>query len=265
MKAKKQELKLIEVNGEELTTTSLVIAEEFGRRHQHVIRSLKRLEERKKISPLAGLSFLFKDTQNREKEAYRLGERDFLIAMPFIGGAKAEDGQVILVDAFLKMRKELSRIQKTVFSNQSDPEWIKIREEGKVERREETDAIKLLEQYADRQGGVKVDKHGNLQPEGRNLYAGYSRMVNKLLFFVVKKYKNLRDVLSRRELTILQVADEIIQRTILEGVQTEMEYHQVYYCAKARIEAYAVMTGRPMPLDSEMHLLPPPGVKTFIQ
>ncbi|MGH8709745.1 MAG: Rha family transcriptional regulator [Burkholderiales bacterium] len=55
MKSKKQELKLIEVHGEELTTTSLIVAEEFGRRHDNVMRSIDRLLENGTISrPTSG-------------------------------------------------------------------------------------------------------------------------------------------------------------------------------------------------------------------
>ncbi|MEQ1766125.1 MAG: hypothetical protein ABL859_01735, partial [Methylotenera sp.] len=50
-------------------------------------------------------SFTYFDTQNREQTAYELSERDFLVAMPFIGGEKSEDGQVSLVDEFLRLHK----------------------------------------------------------------------------------------------------------------------------------------------------------------
>lgn len=48
------------------------------------------------------------DIQGKTQKMYVLDERSFLIAMPFIGGKKSEDGQVLLVDEFLRIRKLLS-------------------------------------------------------------------------------------------------------------------------------------------------------------
>lgn len=46
-------LKLVEVHGQKLTTTSLVIAELFGRPHKSVLRSLDKLKDRLKFVPIS--------------------------------------------------------------------------------------------------------------------------------------------------------------------------------------------------------------------
>ncbi|MBL1262062.1 Rha family transcriptional regulator [Candidatus Methylomicrobium oryzae] len=79
----KTQLRLVEVHGEKLTTTSLVIAEQFGRSHKNVLRSLDKLKDRLKFVPIS-----YSDKYGREQKMYQLDERSFLIAMPFIGGKK---------------------------------------------------------------------------------------------------------------------------------------------------------------------------------
>lgn len=94
---------LIEIVNSEPMTTSLVIAEQFGRAHKNVIADIKRLIDNDTISQL---DFKPRDYGSRGKKypMYELTERGFLIAMPFIGGDKAEEGQARLVDAFLSSR-----------------------------------------------------------------------------------------------------------------------------------------------------------------
>ncbi|WKJ91357.1 Rha family transcriptional regulator [Methylomonas montana] len=92
-------LKLVEVHGQKLTTTSLVIAELFGRPHKSVLRSLDKLKDRLKFVPIS-----YNDAYGREQKMYQLDERSFLIAMPFIGGKKSVDGQVALVDEFIRLK-----------------------------------------------------------------------------------------------------------------------------------------------------------------
>ena len=100
----KTELKLVEVHGQQLTTTSLIIAELFDRPHGKVLRKLEELasKDRIKIS-----SIFYKDSYSRNQKLLILNERSFLIAMPFIGGNKSEEGQVKLVDEFLRIQKLL--------------------------------------------------------------------------------------------------------------------------------------------------------------
>ncbi|AMK75393.1 MULTISPECIES: Rha family transcriptional regulator [Methylomonas] len=93
-------LKLVEVHGQKLTTTSLVIAELFGRPHKSVLRSLDSLKDRLKFVPIS-----YGDSYGREQKMYQLDERAFLVAMPFIGGNKSVDGQIALVDEFMRLKK----------------------------------------------------------------------------------------------------------------------------------------------------------------
>jgi phage regulator Rha-like protein len=99
----KKDFKLVEVHGQKLTVTSLVVSELFGRPHKNVLRALDGLISRLNIEFRN-----FTDSRGKTQRMAILTERQFLIAMPFIGGTKSFEGQVKLVDEFLRLQKVLS-------------------------------------------------------------------------------------------------------------------------------------------------------------
>lgn len=91
-------------NEGELTVSSLTVANEFGRRHDNVLQAIRKLIKNQRLRLLDFKESSYRNKQGRLMPCYDLTERGFLIAMPFIGGEKAEEGQERLVDAFLAMR-----------------------------------------------------------------------------------------------------------------------------------------------------------------
>ncbi|MGZ8915523.1 MAG: Rha family transcriptional regulator [Methylobacter sp.] len=98
-----QSITLIEANGEKLTTNSIVIAELFGRPHHNVLKKLDRLADKVKFNFIDYI-----DNSGRSQRMCVLDERAFLTVMPFIGGKKSFEGQMRLVDEFLRLRKILN-------------------------------------------------------------------------------------------------------------------------------------------------------------
>ena len=103
-----------------LWTDSLIIAEEFGREHKNVLRAIDQLIDDGTIGRLNFEPSSYLNEQNKAQRLIRLDERGFLIAMPFIGGRRARQGQVKLVDAFLSLRQELARQTEIVLANTED-------------------------------------------------------------------------------------------------------------------------------------------------
>ncbi|MFP3706198.1 phage regulatory protein/antirepressor Ant [Paraburkholderia sp. SIMBA_009] len=93
----------------ELTVDSLTIAREFDRNHKDVLRALDSLIA---DGTLNGRNFApveYADAKGEARRMIELTERGALIAMPFIGGRRARDGQVRLVDAFMRLREQATR------------------------------------------------------------------------------------------------------------------------------------------------------------
>ncbi|WP_340619326.1 Rha family transcriptional regulator [Xenorhabdus siamensis] len=118
-------------NGQPVVTTD-VIANEFGRDHKNVLQSVRGLIESSHLGELDFKPSSYISKQNKELPCYELTERGFLIAMPFIGGEKARDGQVRLVDSFIKFREKATKESQIQLE----------RERARVEYRPMTDAIK---------------------------------------------------------------------------------------------------------------------------
>jgi hypothetical protein len=124
-----QDLILRDSKGE-LVVSSLTIAEMFGRNHADVMKSIRSVFKRANVE--ISFSFIINELANNKRDKfYLLNERQFLIAMPFIGGEKSFDGQVALVDEFMRLRaatKTLEQQRRELLLDAPDA-WIKLFDE----------------------------------------------------------------------------------------------------------------------------------------
>lgn len=123
------------VKGEPVVNTN-VIAKEFGREHYRVMASIDALISSGHLGDSDFGATSYTDKSNRQQASYQLTERGFLIAMPFIGGEKARDGQVKLVDSFIYMREVIKR----------DAAIKAQRDVARLEYRPMTDSIKRVKE-----------------------------------------------------------------------------------------------------------------------
>lgn len=100
---------LIKKSGSQPVVTTDVVAIEFGRRHDNVLQNIRGLIKSGHLGLLDFKESSYLNTQNKEQPCFELTERGFLIAMPFIGGDKARDGQVRLVDSFIRFREKAAK------------------------------------------------------------------------------------------------------------------------------------------------------------
>lgn len=129
---------LIKKSGTQPVVTTDVIANEFGRDHFRVMNSIESLIASQHLgaSDFRASSYITK--QKKELPCYELTERGFLIAMPFIGGEKAKDGQVRLVDSFIQFREKAKR----------EEQIQRQRDIARVEYRPMSDALKETREQA---------------------------------------------------------------------------------------------------------------------
>ncbi|HGE9142151.1 TPA: Rha family transcriptional regulator [Yersinia enterocolitica] len=100
---------LIKIANGQPVVSSKVVADEFGREHKNLMQNLRSLIDSGHLGELDFKPSSYTDRQNKNQPCYELTERGFLIAMPFIGGDKARDGQVRLVDSFISYREKAKR------------------------------------------------------------------------------------------------------------------------------------------------------------
>lgn len=214
-----KELALFEKSNR-VVVSSRIIAQNFEKRHDHVLRDI---DELKKDVPNFGEMFFEgqePDSYGRLQKAYYMNRDGFVIlAMGFTGRA-ALAWKVRYIQAFNAMEALLRERQTS--------DWLKTREQGKLIRRDETDAIQALIIMAQEQGSQNSSK----------LYMLYSKLVNK----AVGLDGGMRDRASYKQLMLVALLEDMVSNTILEEVENGTYYKTIYQKCKAKVEQFAELT-----------------------
>lgn len=224
---------LVSLKNNEPITTSKIIADGVGNKHKNVMELIQRHEER--IKKLRGiLPFETEKTNSgkrgRPSQFYILNEiqTTFLISL-MDNSEKVLNFKEALVIEFYRMR---SYIQQQRIEKESE-EYKRIRSQSKIGRLQETDVIKIFVEYATKQGSKSTNMY----------YMHISKMENSAFFILKEKYKNVREILNITQLSKIIVADMIIRQALIEGMDKEMNYKDIFYMAKERVVALSNSLG----------------------
>ena len=189
---------LIIQHGEKLYTTSLIIAEQFGRRHDNVLATIDKLIKSQDFNALKFKEVEYKDSKGESRRMYELDERTALKVMPFIGGRNSRIGQDRLVDGFMEARAEIERLR----SMRQSTDWQKIRYDTK-------EAFKLV--------ALVLDETRKLQGKDTKPYhyMNEAKMMNAVL---TGEYKGIdRDLLTEIQLNLLDKIQAENSRLLIQG------------------------------------------------
>ena len=235
----------IKQKGDVLVTTSIDVAEKFGKQHAHVLRDIRKLcedstsqpDEPQSRSGLGGIGApkiegtyfsltSYHDEQGQSRPMYYITRDGFsLLAMGFTG-KKALAWKVKYISTFSKMESALL--------TRTQPRWIEDRREGKLSRREETDAVSSFIKYAQGQGSTK----------GHFYYKHFTNATYKALFVIADQFPGFfRDLLNTKQLRRLAVAEDLVTEIIIEGMGRGLFYKDIFRVAKKRLEDYAASVG----------------------
>lgn len=204
-------------------TTSRIIAVEFGKRHDNVIKAI---QDTIKSSHVAGSNLLhfkaieYVDTKGRKQFQYEMNEPAFALVVMGFTGENAMRAKMAFIKEFYRMRAELLARSET-------------RKIGKAARVSITDAIN---------GHVSED--GNFK---RFAYSNYTKLVYKrVLGMDVKHAKeergvpdggNLRDFLTIEELDRVQELESKIAGFIEVSDTDGKDDKQIYQMVKNWIDS----------------------------
>lgn len=173
----------------------------------------------------------------RPTESYLLNEDHFILLVLL---AKNTHESVELKIRVAAEFRRLKKVVANIASQQRDPEWMNVRADGKIAYKQKTDVIKQFVDYATSQGSKSASMY----------YSNLAKMENKALFFIEQKYKNLRDILTIKQLMQACTADDVIEKALLDGMDKKLAYKDIYVLAKERVHAFAEVIGK-----SQVHLL----------
>lgn len=222
--------KMIAIENNEPVVSTLVLAEGFGVQHRAILQTIRKYESH--FSDI-GIIDVCASINKRGKQSpfYNLNEEQ----SAFLGTLLKNTDQVVgfkkkLTQEFFKIRKALSALA----SQKQNAEWLEKRSSGKITRREQTDTIKRFIEYAKAQGSQSADMY----------YQNISKMQNQALFLLDQKYPNLRNVLNLNQLSVIECADRVVSKALVDGMERAIHYKDIYKLAKTKIETLAEVIGK---------------------
>lgn len=215
-------MNLVEVNKDEIFCDSLVVSKKFGQKHAYTVRTIKKL-----IEDISDLRVISNHPKVVEEERVYRGTKytAYLMNRPFFSllamrmkGKKAIEWQLKFNNAFYEMEKRILQGQ----VNDSDSSWISSRSQGKIARKEETDAIKIFVEYATAQGSQSAKYY----------YKHITNATYKALGLMAQKDPKLRNSMSIYEVSQLLLAEKLAKDKLIEYMNLGRNYKDIYQSVK---------------------------------
>jgi len=209
---------LVSIKRNDVFTDSLVIAEGTNNEHVSVTRHIRNYKS--DFEEFGKIRFMDLKTINpkggRPQKIYLLNEPQAALLMTYLGNSP-------IVRAFkVQLVKEFYRMRQMLLQKQTN-DWQETRRAGKLTRREETDVIAELIEYAKAQGSRNSQK----------LYMVYSKLANK-----VAGVSN-RELATITQINNLSLIEHIILHVIRAGMKQGKHYKAIYQDSKRRLEEFS--------------------------
>ncbi len=218
---------IVTLHHREAITTSLKVAEVFGKRHKDVLRAIEGVSCSEGFTRRNFRPSEYTDSTGRKLPMYEITRDGFsFLAMGFTGKNAAVFKEKY-IDAFNRMEQALL--------NQQNLSWQQARLEGKTVRRELTDAVSEFVEYATNQGSLNA----------RRYYQNITKMTYSALFLVKEaSSKPFRDLLDGMQITFLSTAEYVARQSLIDGMNQGLPYRDIYNLTRERVTTYAATLPR---------------------
>ena len=205
---------LVILKNEQALTDSSTVSELFGKRHDNVLRIIDNLVE---TLPKNGERSLFIQSRRKADDGqfhrvYFMNRDGFSLLVMGFTGKKALEWKLKYIEAFNAMEK--------IISEKLTAEWIETRRQGQLDRRNETNVIQKLVEYAKGQGS----EHANM------LYMTYTKLANKMVGITD------RETATNAQLNDLSTMERLITKVVIDGMNEGLNYKDIYKNSKERLE-----------------------------
>lgn len=215
---------LVEINNGVPATTSLAIAQKFGKRHDTVLRAIRLVECSEEFSRRNFAERDYIDERGKSQPMYSITRDGFaFLAMGFTG-KNAAGWKEDYITAFNQMEKAL--LAQTI--NHQNIYWQQKRIEGKQVRLAWGGCVQEFVAYAKAQGSQSSEKY----------YMAITKMEYSALELVKQAAdKHFRDSLNAIEHGQLTVVEMAAQRALREGMDSRLHYKDIYqHCKQACVD-----------------------------
>lgn len=205
---------LVKMRGKDAVCDSLDVAEHFGKQHRNIIQTIDNLTaENSAVKELFKKS-TYKADNGQQYRRYFMNRDGFsLLVMGFTGQAALE-WKMKYIEAFNHMEQLLAQKQTQVYKD--------TRSYQKAIRQQETDAIKNLVKYAEGQGSSNTARY----------YTSLSKLADKTAGITD------RERATMEQLGALALIENIIARCILDGMDLQEPYKDIYLECKRKLEQF---------------------------
>ena len=196
-----------------LVTSSRTVAEVFGKVHKNVLRAIDEKIQSAQNCAHWFFEHEYIDSRGRKQNEMLMDERGCALIIMGFTGKEACIWQTKYIEAFDRMKKELSIPSKKFKGMSKAQERVIMREVGKAQRRILTDAIK---EY------IPESEHKKFA------YPNYTNLIYKTLFGMSTKEirkicgigtnRNIRDMLTATELKALSQAERTVDVLLSLGM-----------------------------------------------
>lgn len=204
---------LVYLSKNEAVCNSLQVAEKFEKRHDNVLRTISNLLKNEDVKKMFEESS-YEDEKKEKRPMYLMNRDGFSLLVMGFTGEKALEWKIQYIKAFNKME--------SILRERTTEVWMETREQGKLTRKTETEAIKQLVEYAKLQGSKHSDR----------LYITYSELANKMAGI------GKRSEASVSQLNNLTLIENIIANSIQHGIVTGKHYKEIYQECRERLELF---------------------------
>ena len=210
---------LVYLKNEQALTDSLKVAEMFEKQHKHVLEKIEKiLNDSAENSAQCFHKTRYKDTSGKWNTKYLINRDGFTFLVMGFTGKKANEWKWKYIDAFNQMEKVIMEKQTAV--------WLETRQQGKLIRKDETDVIQKLVEYAREQGSGHADM----------LYMTYTKLANRMVGI------SRRDSATNSQLNDLSTMERIIANVVIDEMEQGVHYKQIYKDCKERMETVKAWT-----------------------
>ena len=225
---KRKNTSLVYGYGQNVETTSLIIADKFRKRHDNVVQKIENIINLDESNRLIFKVVEYVDLKGEERKMYKMDRDSFsMLAMSFTG-KKAFRWKLDFIHAFNLMEKELL----IIYANQQNPQHQQARLEGKEQRKELTDAIQRVVDLAEQQGSRNAGKY----------YYLFTALIYKKLFNYKAK-QELRCFLNVEQLKRLELVECYVSNWINDSIKNTGDYHKPYNAVKKKLKKYLKLIG----------------------
>lgn len=205
---------IVQIKNEDVFTDSKVIAEGTNNQHHTITRLIRTYKNQ--FKELGKVGFKIHALASGQKtKIYQLNEPQATFLMTLLKNSP------VVIEFKLRLTQEFYRMRMMLLSRKNSG-WLETRQNGKMIRRSETDAIQQLIDYAIAQGSEHAEK----------LYLTYTRMVNSF----VGLSSGDRASAPIAVLTTLAFIENVVMHTIIEEMAKGTYYKDIFKASKNKVE-----------------------------